>query len=119
MSYQVLARKYRPQTFAEVVGQEHITQTLRNALAAGRLHHGYLFVGVRGTGKTTVARILAKALNCQKKQGEEPCGVCPACAEIAAGSSLDVQEIDGASNTGVDDVRELRERARYMPSSGK
>ncbi|HPM41702.1 MAG TPA: DNA polymerase III subunit gamma/tau, partial [bacterium] len=119
MTYQVIARKYRPQTFAEVVGQEHITTTLKNALSAGRLHHGYLFVGVRGTGKTTVARILAKALCCQRRSGDEPCGECPSCAEIAGGASLDVQEIDGASNTGVEDVRELRERARYMPSSGK
>ncbi|HPQ80216.1 MAG TPA: DNA polymerase III subunit gamma/tau [bacterium] len=119
MTYQVLARKYRPQTFAEVVGQEHITTTLKNALAAGRLHHAYLFVGVRGTGKTTVARILAKALCCEKKRGEEPCGECKPCMEISSSASLDVQEIDGASNTGVDDVRELRERARYMPSSGR
>ena len=119
MSYQVLARKYRPQTFAEVVGQEHITTTLKNAISAGRMHHAYLFVGVRGTGKTTVARILAKALCCANKENEEPCGKCPFCTDIAASASLDVQEIDGASNTGVDDVRELRERARYMPSSGK
>ncbi|MFH0798763.1 MAG: DNA polymerase III subunit gamma/tau [Pseudomonadota bacterium] len=119
MAYQVLARKYRPQRFSQVVGQEHVTQTLMNALAAGRLHHAYLFAGARGTGKTTVARILAKALNCKQKEGAEPCGTCIPCTEITGGASLDVQEIDGASNTGVDDVRELREHARYMPSSGK
>lgn len=119
MTYQVLARKYRPQKFAEVVGQDHITQTLMNAVSAGRLHHAYLFVGVRGTGKTTVARILAKALNCERKTGSEPCGECGPCRDITDGKSLDVQEIDGASNTGVDDVRELRERTKYMPASGK
>jgi DNA polymerase III subunit gamma/tau len=119
MSYQVLARKYRPQTFAEVVGQEHITQTLKNALASERVHHAYLFTGVRGVGKTTVARILAKALNCQHPKDFEPCGACPPCQEIAAGRSMDVQEIDGASNTGVDDVREIRDRVRFMPSSGR
>lgn len=118
MSYQVLARKYRPQIFAQVVGQDHVTTTLRNAIAAGRLHHAYLFVGVRGTGKTTVARILAKALNCRDKKDFEPCGLCGPCAEISNGTSLDVQEIDGASNTSVDDVRELRERIKFLPSSG-
>ncbi len=119
MTYQVLARKYRPQTFAEVVGQEHITTTLRNALASGRIHHAYLFTGVRGVGKTTVARILARALNCENARDFEPCGKCSPCSEIAAGRSMDVQEIDGASNTGVDDVREIRERVKYMPSSGR
>lgn len=119
MTYQVLARKYRPQTFAEVVGQEHITTTLKNAIASGRVHHAYLFTGARGIGKTTVARILAKALNCQKRRGEEPCGKCSPCIEITNGSSLDIQEIDGASNTSVDDVREIRERVRYMPASAK
>jgi DNA polymerase-3 subunit gamma/tau len=119
MSYQVLARKYRPQTFSEVIGQEHITTTLKNALELGRMHHAYLFTGVRGVGKTTVARILAKALNCQRPEDNEPCGTCQACIEITEGRSLDVQEIDGASNTGVDDVREIRERTKYLPSSGK
>jgi len=119
MSYQVLARKYRPQRFSEVIGQEHITTTLRNAIAQGRLHHAYLFTGVRGVGKTTVARILAKALNCERQSDHEPCGACTPCIEITEGRSLDVQEIDGASNTGVDDVREIRERAKYLPSSGR
>ena len=117
MTYQVLARKYRPQIFAEVIGQEHITRTLANALATGRIHHAYLFAGARGIGKTTVARILAKALNCEKGPASEPCGTCSSCAEITNGASLDVQEIDGASNTSVDDVREIRERVRYLPSS--
>lgn len=119
MSYQVLARKYRPQTFAEVLGQEHITRTLQNAISAGRLHHAYLFTGVRGVGKTTVARILAKALNCEKAPVTEPCNTCKSCIDITVGANLDVQEIDGASNTGVDDVREIRERVKYLPSQGK
>jgi len=119
MSYQVLARKYRPQRFSEVIGQEHITTTLRNAIAQGRLHHAYLFTGVRGVGKTTVARILAKALNCKNPKDNEPCGKCGPCVDITESRSLDVQEIDGASNTGVDDVREIRERAKYLPSSGR
>ncbi len=119
MSYQVLARKYRPQTFAEVVGQEHISQTLKNAIEASRLHHAYLFTGARGIGKTTVARILAKALNCQKPNKFEPCNKCSPCVSITNGNFMDVQEIDGASNTGVDDVREIREKAKYLPSEGK
>lgn len=119
MSYQVLARKYRPQLFSEVVGQEHVTTTLKNALTSGRLHHAYLFTGARGIGKTTVARILAKALNCRNLKDNEPCGQCDTCLEITNGSSLDVQEIDGASNTGVEDVREIRERIKYMPSKSK
>jgi len=119
MSYQVLARKYRPQLFSEVVGQQHVTQTLSNALASDRLHHAYIFAGARGIGKTTVARILAKALNCENRDGSEPCGKCSACLEITDGRSLDVQEIDGASNTSVEDIRGIRERVKYMPSSGR
>jgi DNA polymerase-3 subunit gamma/tau len=107
MSYQVIARKYRPQTFADLTGQEHISRTLRNAIESNRLHHAYLFSGVRGTGKTTTARILAKCLNCIRGITREPCLQCPSCLEIAAGNSLDVIEIDAASNTGVDNVREV------------
>lgn len=119
MSYQVLARKYRPQQFDDVVAQEHITRTLKNALSSGRLSSGYLFTGPRGTGKTTTARILAKALNCIDGPTPTPCDKCPSCKEITAGSSLDVLEIDAASNTGVDDIRTLRENVRYLPTSGK
>ncbi|OGQ21440.1 MAG: DNA polymerase III, subunit gamma and tau [Deltaproteobacteria bacterium RIFCSPLOWO2_02_FULL_44_10] len=119
MTYQVLARKYRPQTFSEVIGQEHITSTLQNALTSKRIHHAYLFTGARGIGKTTVARLLAKALNCEVSSAIEPCNQCRSCQDITSGSSLDVQEIDGASNTGVDDVREIRDRVQYLPSSGK
>ena len=119
MSYLVFARKYRPQTFDEVVAQEHVTRTLRNALHNERVASGYLFCGPRGTGKTTVARLLAKSLNCINGPTETPCGTCDACREIAAGSSLDVLEIDAASNTGVDDIRALRENVRYLPTSGK
>ena len=108
MSYRVFARKYRPQTFDEVVGQEHITRTLQNAIAQNRLAQAYLFVGPRGIGKTSTARILAKALNCEKGPTITPCGVCDACREIAEGNSLDVLEIDGASNNSVEHVRELR-----------
>ncbi|MBD3258092.1 DNA polymerase III subunit gamma/tau [candidate division GN15 bacterium] len=119
MSYLVFARKYRPQSFDQVVAQEHVTRTLRNALKNDRIASGYVFTGPRGTGKTTVARILAKSLNCVNGPTESPCGECPACKEIAAGSSLDVLEIDAASNTGVDDIRTLRENVRYLPTSGK
>lgn len=118
MSYRVFARKYRPQTFEEVVGQEHITRTLQNAISAGRVAQAYLFVGPRGIGKTSTARILAKALNCKEGPTASPCGVCDACQEIAEGRSLDVLEIDGASNNGVENIRELRENAAYAPSSG-
>jgi len=118
MSYQVLARKYRPQNFSEVIGQEHVTQTLKNAIEQGRTAHGYIFSGHRGIGKTTVARILAMALNCRSsdKPVTEPCGVCESCTEIRAGNSVDVIEIDAATNRGIDEIRELREAARYRPA---
>src|SRR6478735_1482243 len=119
MSYLVLARKYRPQTFDEIVGQEHVTQTLTNAIATGRLHHAFLFTGARGVGKTTAARILAKALSCVNAPTPTPCNECDACKEITQGSSVDVQEIDAASNNGVDNIRELRESIRYAPVRGK
>ena len=116
--YLVLARKYRPQRFSDLTGQEHVVRTLVNALKSGRLAHAFLFTGPRGCGKTTSARILARALNCQALSGPnpEPCGVCGPCVEIAAGNDVDVQEIDAASNNGVDDVRALREAARYLPA---
>src|SRR5580700_4726872 len=118
MSYQVLARKYRPQNFSEVIGQEHVTRTLKNAIEQGRTAHGYIFSGHRGIGKTTVARILAMALNCRSsdKPVTEPCGVCESCTEIRAGNSVDVIEIDAATNRGIDEIRELREAARYRPA---
>ena len=119
MTYQVLARKYRPQTFTDVIAQDHVTTTLRNAIAAGRISSSYIFCGPRGAGKTTVARILAKAVNCQKGPTPEPCGACDACAGITSGSSLDVLEIDAASNTSVDDIRALRENIRYLPALGR
>ena len=118
MSYQVFARKYRPQTFDDLVGQGHVTRTLKNAVEQNRLAHAYLFVGPRGIGKTSTARILAKALNCVKGPTVSPCGACDSCKEIAAGNSLDVLEIDGASNNGVEQVRELRDNVRYAPSKG-
>ena len=118
MSYQVLARKYRPQKFSDVIGQEHVTQTLKNAIAQERIAHGYIFSGHRGIGKTTVARILAMALNCRssEKPATEPCGVCDSCTEIRAGNSVDVIEIDAATNRGIDEIRELRDAARYRPA---
>ncbi len=122
MAYQVLARKYRPQFFRDVIGQEHVTRTLLNALQQGRIAHGYIFSGHRGIGKTTIARILAMALNCQHAIGSperptaEPCGVCDACTEIRSGSAVDVIEIDAATNRGIDEIRELRDAARYRPA---
>jgi DNA polymerase-3 subunit gamma/tau len=119
VSYLVLARKYRPQRFEDLVGQEHVARTLTNAIALGRVHHAFLFTGARGVGKTSAARILAKALCCAQGPTATPCGVCDFCTEIASGQSVDVLEIDGASNTGVDDVRQLREGVRYLPSKGQ
>uniref|UniRef100_A0A7V6A111 DNA polymerase III subunit gamma/tau n=1 Tax=Desulfobacca acetoxidans TaxID=60893 RepID=A0A7V6A111_9BACT len=119
MSYQVLARKWRPQTFEEVVGQEPITKTLQNALSTGRVAHAFLFSGPRGVGKTSVARILAKALNCVNGPTPHPCNACEACQEITSGSAMDVLEIDGASNRGIDEVRDLREKIKYLPVDGK
>ncbi len=119
MSYQVIARKWRPQTFRELVGQQHVTETLANAIKNDRVAHAYIFSGARGVGKTTAARILAKALNCVKGPTPEPCGECTSCREIAAGSSLDVIEIDAASNRGIDQIRELREMVRYAPAASR
>ncbi|MBW1800776.1 MAG: DNA polymerase III subunit gamma/tau [Deltaproteobacteria bacterium] len=119
MSYEVLARKWRPQVFSDVIGQEHVTETLMNAIKNDRLAHAYLFSGARGVGKTSVARILAKAVNCGSGEPGIPCNQCHSCKEITGGSSVDVQEIDGASNRGIDEIRELRENVKYMPSSGK
>ena len=118
MEYQVSARKFRPGTFEELIGQPHVVQTLRNAILRQQVAHAYLFSGMRGVGKTTAARILAKALNCEKGPTPEPCGQCESCLEIARGNSVDVIEIDGASNTGVDDVRELRENVKFSPFRG-
>jgi DNA polymerase-3 subunit gamma/tau len=119
MSYQVIARKWRPQTFADLVGQGHVTETLQNAIRNNRVAHAYIFSGARGVGKTTAARILAKALNCVNGPTPEPCGVCDSCKEIAAGTSLDVIEIDAASNRGIDQIRELREMVRYAPAAAR
>ena len=117
VSYQVLARKWRPQTFDAVVGQDAITRTLRNALASGRVAHAYLFAGPRGVGKTTTARLLAKALLCPERTGAEACGTCSVCRD--ANVSVDVIEIDGASNRGIEEIRTLRENVKYAPSRGR
>src|SRR5271166_5108750 len=121
MSYQVLARKYRPQKFSDVIGQEHVTRTLKNAIEQQRIAHGYIFSGHRGIGKTTIARILAMALNCRSQDHPvpEPCGVCDSCTEIRAGNAVDVIEIDAATNRGIDEMRELRDAARYRPARDK
>lgn len=119
MAYQVLARKWRPKTFADLVGQEHVVKALRNALDEGRLHHAYLLTGTRGVGKTTIARILAKSLNCGHAEHGEPCGVCESCMQIDAGRYVDLLEIDAASNTGIDNIREVLENAQYAPTAGK
>ena len=117
--YQALYRKWRPKTFDEVVGQKHITETLKNQIATGRTSHAYLFIGTRGTGKTTCAKILAKALNCEHPVDGNPCCACPSCLGIENGSIMDVVEIDAASNNGVDNVRQLREEAVFSPVSVK
>ncbi len=119
MSYQVIARKWRPQTFSDLVGQSHVTSTLANAIKNDRVAHAYIFSGARGVGKTTAARILAKAMNCVKGPTADPCGECDSCKEIAAGTSLDVIEIDAASNRGIDQIRELREMVRYAPAASR
>jgi DNA polymerase-3 subunit gamma/tau len=119
MSYQVLARKWRPRKFSELVGQEHVVRALSNALDSDRMHHAFLFTGTRGVGKTTIARIFAKSLNCERGQSSNPCGECSACRDIDIGRFMDMIEIDAASNTGVDDVREVIENAQYTPSRGR
>src|SRR4029450_13644692 len=124
MSYVVLARKYRPRSFEQMVGQEHVVRALTNALTQQRLHHAYLFTGTRGIGKTTVSRILAKSLNCTGPDGQggitaQPCGQCGACVEIDADRYLDYIELDPASNRGIDEIRDLLERAAYKPSVGR
>ena len=118
MEYQVSARKFRPGTFDELIGQPHVVQTLKNAILRKQVAHAYLFSGMRGVGKTTVARILAKALNCENGPSSDPCEQCESCKEISRGNSMDVIEIDGASNTSVDDVRELRENVKFSPFRG-
>ncbi len=117
--YEVLARKYRPQNFSELAGQEHVSRTLQNAIDSGRVAHAFLFTGARGVGKTSTARIMAKTLNCERGITHEPCNICPQCIEITKGTSTDVFEIDGASNNGVDDVRDLRDNIKYLPSHSR
>src|SRR4051812_33995260 len=119
MSYQVLARKWRPRTFAELSGQEHVVRALTHALGRGRLHHAYLLTGTRGVGKTTIARILAKSLNCVLGVTPTPCGVCAACIDVDAGRFVDLLELDAASNTGIDNMREILDNARYAPTVGR
>ena len=119
MSYTVLARKYRPQAFEAMTGQEHVVRTIENAIKLDRVAHAYLFAGPRGVGKTTAARLLARALNCEKGPTSQPCGTCKACTEIRDGTSTDVAEIDGASNNGVENVREIRENAKYLPQGSR
>ncbi|MEQ8151847.1 MAG: DNA polymerase III subunit gamma/tau, partial [Smithellaceae bacterium] len=119
MEYLVLARKFRPQSFEDVAGQEHVVKTLRNAISQGHVAHAFLFSGPRGVGKTTIARILAKSLNCEKGPTPTPCNECPNCKEITDGSSLDVREIDGASNRGIDEIRELRENIKFAPAAAR
>src|SRR6478735_8389982 len=119
MSYQALARKWRPKRFADLVGQDHVVRALTNALERGRLHHAYLLTGTRGVGKTTIARLLAKSLNCATGVTATPCGVCPACIDIDAGRFVDLLELDAASNTGIDNMREILDNARYAPTVGR
>ncbi|MBS4027277.1 MAG: DNA polymerase III subunit gamma/tau, partial [Ignavibacteriales bacterium] len=119
MSYLVTARKWRPDVFEDVVGQEHVTKTLQNAIAQNRIAHAYIFSGPRGCGKTTTARLLSKAINCEKRKGYNPCNKCSQCLEITEGRSVDVFEIDGASNRGIDEIRDLRETVRYNPTRAK
>ena len=119
MSYLVLARKYRPKNFSTLVGQEHVVQALRHALEQQRLHHAYLLTGTRGVGKTTIARILAKCLNCETGITAAPCGTCSACTEIDAGRFVDLLEVDAATNTKVDEMRQLLDTAQYAPTRGR